>query len=222
MVDKRQPEAASQDDHLPLLSGDVPVSMPDLPARLIISTEQQFKAISDMVRSRILGVIQHQPLTAKQIAQRLQATPGAVGHHLHVLEEAGLVKVVARRITRGIIASYYTRSARIYDYDLPSEVRGFHPVNTDTFSRVQAEFMDSLISYEENDLARGDAFPHVRLSLEKALEYKRRFIALIDELIDEEPDPQGMVYSVFFSIFMSPSYMQVKKAPEEFPPGEDV
>ena len=225
MVDKRQPEAVSQDDHLPLLSDDVPVSMPDLPSRLTISTEQQFKAISDMVRSRILGVIQHQPLTAKQIAQRLQATPGAIGHHLHVLEEAGLVKVVARRITRGIVASYYTRSARIYDYDLPTEVRGFHSINLDIFSGVQAEFMDSIISYEDKDPARCDAFPHVRLSLEKAIEYQRRFVALIDELIEEEPDPQGVVYGVFFSIFKSPSYMQVDIAPEEFPPGggrEDV
>ncbi len=219
MVDKSQPEAASQGDHLSLLPDDVPVSMPELPSRLTISTEQQFKAISDMVRSRILGVIQHQPLTAKQIAQRLQATPGAIGHHLHVLEEAGLVKVVARRITRGIVASYYTRSARIYDYDLPAEVRGFHSMSLDTFARVQAEYMDSIISYEDEDPARSHAFPHVRLSLEKAIEYQQRFIEILDELIEEAPDPQGVVYSLFFSIFKSPSYMQVDEAPEEFPPG---
>ena len=220
MVDKGQPEAANQDDHLPLLSDDVPVSMPDLPARLTIANEQQFKAISDMVRSRILGVIQHQPLTAKQIAQRLQATPGAVGHHLHVLEEAGLVKVVARRITRGIVASYYTRSARIYDYDLPEGVRGYHSINLDIFSRIQAEYMDSIISYEDQDLARSHAFPHARLSLEKAMEYRQRFIALLDELIDEEPDPHGVVYGVFFSLFKSPSYMQVDSIPEAFSPGD--
>ena len=225
MVDKSQPEAANQDDHLPLLSDDVPVSMPDLPSRLTISTEQQFKAISDMVRSRILGVIQHQPLTAKQIAQRLQATPGAIGHHLHVLEEAGLVKVVARRITRGIVASYYTRSARIYDYDLPPEVRGYHSIDLDIFSTVQAEFMDSIISYEDKDPACSQAFPHPRISLEKAMEYKRRLVALFDELIEEEPDPHGVVYGVFFSLFKSPPYMQVDEIPEEFPPGnagEDV
>lgn len=220
MGDTSQSEAANQDDHLPLLSDDVPVNMPDLPSRLTISSEQQFKAISDMVRSRILGVIQHQPLTAKQIAQRLQATPGAIGHHLHVLEEAGLVQVVARRVTRGIVASYYTRSARIYDYDLPPEVRGYHSINLDIFSRVQAEFMDSIISYEDEDLARSHAFPHARLSLEKAMVYQQRFIALIDELIDEEPDPHGVVYGVFFALFKSPSYMQVDSVPAEFPPGD--
>jgi DNA-binding transcriptional ArsR family regulator len=220
MGDKSQPEAASQDDYLPLLPDDVPVIMPDLPARLTVSTEQQFKAVSDMVRSRILGVIQHQPLTAKQIAQRLYATPGAIGHHLHVLEEAGLVKVVARRITRGIVASYYTRSARIFDYDLPPEVRGFHSVDLDLMTRVQTELMDSIISYESKDPTRTDAFPRVRLSLEKAMEYGQRFTALIDELIEEKPDPNGEVYGFFFVAFKAPPYMQVDVVPEEFPPEE--
>lgn len=213
-MEKSQSETASQDD-LPLLPDDVPVTMPDLPPRLTVATEQQFKAISDMVRSRILGVIQHQPLTAKQIAQRLQATPGAIGHHLHVLEEAGLVKIVARRLTRGIVASYYTRSARIFDYDLPSDIRGFLSINLDIFSRVQAEVMDSIVSYEEEDLARSDAFPHTRLAPEKAMEYQRRFIALINELIEEKPDPHGVVYGVFFSIFKAPPYLQVDVTSED-------
>ena len=216
MVDRGQLEAANQDS-LPLLPDNVPVIMPDLPPRVTISNEQQFKAISDMVRSRILGVIQYQPLTARQIAQRLQATPGAIGHHLHVLEEAGLVKVVARRITRGIVASYYTRSARMFDYNLPPEVRGFLSINLDRMARVQAELMDSIVSHEENDQVRTDAFPHVRLSSDKAMEYRQRFMTLLDQLIDEEPDPNGEVYGVFVSIFKSPPYMQVDVSPEEFP-----
>ncbi len=215
MGDKSQSAAASQESHLPVLPDDVPVIMPDLPARYTVSTEQQFKAISDMVRSRILGVIQHQPLTARQIASRLHATPGAIGHHLHVLEEAGLVKVVARRITRGIVASYYTRTARIFDYDLPPDVRGYHTVNLDLVARMQTEMLDSIVSYEDADPARVDAFPRVRLSLEKALEYRRRFTALLDEMIEEKPDPQGEVYDIFFAIFKAPPYMQVATTPEE-------
>lgn len=220
-MDKGQSNEAGLDENLPLLPDDVPVTMPDLPTRLTIATEQQFKAISDMVRSRILGVIQYQPLTAKQIAQRLQATPGAIGHHLHVLEEAGLVKIVARRITRGIVASYYTRSARIFDYDLPPEVRGFLSINLDVISKAQAEVMDSIVSYEENDQVRRDAFPHARLSLEKAMEYQRRFTALLDELIDEKPDPNGEVYGVFFAMFKSPPYMQVFELPEIGSPADE-
>src|SRR5262245_57605000 len=95
-------------DDIPILPDDVPVTMPALPTRRVIKTEQQFKAISDSLRSRILGIIQNQPATAKQIADRLGATPGTIGHHLRVLEEAGLAQVVARRMTRGIVGNYYT------------------------------------------------------------------------------------------------------------------
>src|SRR5579864_6159322 len=120
---------------IPVLPEDVPVVMPELPTRLYITTAQQLKAFSDPTRSRILGIIQNQPATAKQIANRLGASPGAIGHHLHVLEAAGLAKVVARRLVRGIVASYYTRTARIFKYDLPKEVRGNEVASLEIMSR---------------------------------------------------------------------------------------
>src|SRR5256885_3237823 len=111
-------------DVIPVLPGDVPVTMRELPVQLVINTVQQFKAISDRTRSRILGIIQNQPATAKQIADRLGASPGAIGHHLHVLEAAGLAKVVARRLGRGIVANYYTPTAKIFKYELSKEIKG--------------------------------------------------------------------------------------------------
>src|SRR5712664_2114043 len=102
-------------DVIPVLSGDVPVTMPELPIQLVINTVQQFKAISDPVRSRILGIIQNQPATAKQIADRLGATPGAIGHHLRVLEAAGLAQVVARRLIRDV----YQITFRLFQITFP-------------------------------------------------------------------------------------------------------
>src|SRR5262249_32758062 len=84
-----------------VLPEDVPVTMPDLPPMFTITTEQQLKALGDPTRTRILSIIQNQPATAKQIADNLGATPGTIGHHLQVLEEAGLAQVVARRLVRG-------------------------------------------------------------------------------------------------------------------------
>src|SRR6266478_8904082 len=119
--------------------------MPELPIRFTITTEQQLKAYSDPVRSRILGIIQNQPATAKQIARRLDATPGAIGHHLHVLEAAGLAKVVARRLTRGIVANYYTRTARIFDFCLSREIAG-ESFGLDIFTNVRNELAESIES----------------------------------------------------------------------------
>src|SRR3982074_3725414 len=92
-------------DPLTVLPENVPLSMPELPLTRVINTLQQFKAINDPIRSRILGVIQNQPATAKQIADRLGATPGAIGHHLHVLEAAGLAPVVAPPLNPGIVTT---------------------------------------------------------------------------------------------------------------------
>src|SRR5262249_19643406 len=99
------------------LPEDVPVEMPTLPLTLTLTTAQQFKAFGDPVRVRILGIIQQQPATAKQIAGQLGIPPGTIGHHLQVLERAGLAQVVARRLVRGIVAKYYTRTARLFNFD---------------------------------------------------------------------------------------------------------
>src|SRR4249919_2178402 len=130
-------------DVIPVLSGNVPVTMPELPVHIVINTAQQFKAISDPIRSRILGIIQNQPATSKQIADILGASPGAIGHHLHVLEAAGLAQVVARRMIRGIVANYYTRTARIFMYDLPSEVTGDTSINLDIIAKAYEELAEA-------------------------------------------------------------------------------
>src|SRR6516164_8757015 len=130
-------------DVVPVLPRNVPVTMPELPAQLVINTAQQFKAISDPIRSRILGIIQNQPATAKQIADSLQASPGAIGHHMHVLEAAGLAQVVARRLVRGIVANYYTRTARIFKYDLPREITGNISINLNILSKAYEELAEA-------------------------------------------------------------------------------
>jgi DNA-binding transcriptional ArsR family regulator len=194
-------------DSIPVLPENIPVAMPDLPVYVVISTVQQLKAISDPVRSRILGIIQNQPATAKQIADSLQASPGAIGHHMHVLEAAGLAQVVARRLVRGIVANYYTRTARIFKYDLPREIIGDTSVNLDIMSKAYEEQAESEAN-EEEDVYRCASFPHVRISQQRAMYYSKSIQALVDDLLHEQPDPEGTVYGVIVSMFRSPAYMQ--------------
>ena len=196
-----------QRDDIPVLPGSVPVTMPDLPLSRIINTEQQFKAISDRIRSRILGIIQNHPATAKQIADRLGATPGAIGHHLRVLEEAGLAQVVARRLVRGIVANYYTRTARIFTYDLPAELGGGSTAALDIVTTARDELAEARASGAE-DPYFDQSFPHARLSPERARLYHKRLTALVEDILQEQPDPGGAVYGFLIAMFKSPPYMQ--------------
>lgn len=199
----------SKDDvnAIPVLPGNVPVTMPELPAQIVINTAQQFKAISDPIRSRILGIIQNQPATAKQIADSLNASPGAIGHHLHVLEAAGLAQVVARRLVRGIVANYFTRTARIFKYDLPREVTGDTSINLEIIAKAYEELAEAEANIHE-DVNQCAGFPHVRLSPERAKYYSERLQALVDDILSETPDPNGKVYGILVSMFIAPEYIQ--------------
>ena len=202
-------------DEIPVLPDSIPVVMPDLPVRRIISTEQQLKAISEQVRSRILTIIQNQPATAKQIADRLDATPGAIGHHLRILEAAGLAQVVARRLTRGIVANYYTRTARIFVYDLPPGIGGAETVDLDIMTTARNEMAEALVSIpKEQDPFHQKAFPHVRLSPERAKIYYERLEALVDDVLSEPYDPDGEVYGILVAMFKSPRYAQGRSEQE--------
>ena len=189
------------------LPEDVAVPMPQLPLRLVINTLPQFKAINDPMRLRILGIIQNRPATAKQIADQLAASPGAIGHHLHVLEAAGLAQVVARRIIRGIIASYYTRTARIFDFEFPPEVRGERSTVLD-FVRDLHDEMSETLAEKGDEAVCSSSFPRNRLSPEQLQVYKQRLDDLIDDFIAEIPDPHGQVYSLFTTLFLAPQYLQ--------------
>jgi len=195
-----------ESDELAILPQDVPVVMPELPLNLDINTVQQFKAISDPVRTRILSIIRHQPATAKQIADRLGATPGAIGHHLRVLETAGLAQVVARRVTRGIIAKYYTRSARIFTYNMPKEMlEEGYSTSVDIFNHARDELAEATMSYGE-DACLANGFPHARLSAERAAMYERRLEELMTEFLEEPVDPAGEVYAMSLALFKAPAW----------------
>src|SRR3954470_24761740 len=87
-----------EDERTKPLAEDIPVSMPELPPMLQVSTVQQFKAVGDPTRLHILDIIKHQPATAKQLSEKLNIPSGTAGHHLQVLEAAGLAQIVARRL----------------------------------------------------------------------------------------------------------------------------
>jgi DNA-binding transcriptional ArsR family regulator len=200
-------------EEVPVLPDNTPVTMPDLPARLSITTMEQMKAIADSTRDRILGIIQQQPATAKQIADTLQMAPGTINHHLQVLETAGLAKVVARRLIRGIVAKYYTRTARIFVFDLKVEIAGHESIGLHMLTRARDDFAESLAAGEDYISTARTASPRARLSQERIRAFDERLRALIDEFVQEPYDPNGEVYTLFTAFFKSPPYLQTIPEP---------
>jgi DNA-binding transcriptional ArsR family regulator len=186
-----------------LLPEDVSVTMPDLPPRLAITTAEQFKAIAEPNRARILGILQQRPATAKELATTLGLAPGTTGHHLQVLEAAGLARVVSRRLVRGIVAKYYARTARIFVYDLPPEVAGA------SFAQLMllTQARDELAAATPAEIGAA-GFPHLRVTPARAREIQRQLDDFLTILLAEPSDPTGEVYSVSIAMFRAPDYLQ--------------
>jgi DNA-binding transcriptional ArsR family regulator len=204
-----------------LLSDDVPVKMPELPAKLRVYSAQHFKALGDPTRERILSMIKHEPLTAKQLGARLNIPPGTVGHHLQVLEAAGLAQIVARRLVHGIVAKYYTRTARLFEFDFPPEVTPRVENALKFLNDAREELRDTLIADEEQEanifrdengeIMCSTGFPHARLSHERAVEFNKRLNVLLEEFATAEPDPAGQVYALATALFLAPPYLQSRE-----------
>jgi len=188
---------------------EAPVVMPDLPTTLVLSTAQQMKACADPTRSRILGIIQHHPATATQLAQLLEVAPSRVSYHLQVLEAAGMVQVVARRLVRGIVAKYYTRTARNFLFTAPPEIAGEagDELVLGLLTNAHDELREALAASGERSVLNA-GFPHTRLTQEDAHHFFERLEALVQDFMNHTPDSRGQVYALSFAYFLAPPSWQ--------------
>ncbi|GAA2674304.1 ArsR/SmtB family transcription factor [Actinoplanes palleronii] len=79
---------------------------------LEITAPAQHKALGHPLRHRILFAIGQQAATISQLAKALDQRKGNIAHHLGVLEQAGMVRIVETRQVRGGTEHYYLRAAR--------------------------------------------------------------------------------------------------------------
>jgi DNA-binding transcriptional ArsR family regulator len=66
------------------------------------------------MRARIVMLLRERAASTTELAQALGVPKGTVGHHLKVLERAGLIRVVATRQVRALTERYYGRVARLF------------------------------------------------------------------------------------------------------------
>ena len=83
---------------------------------LEVRRPDQFRAVGDPTRQRIISLLSERAATTSQLAKALGQPKGSVGHHLKVLEEAGLIRVVRTRQVRAITEKYYGRTARFFEF----------------------------------------------------------------------------------------------------------
>jgi len=81
---------------------------------LIVTEPAQLRALAGESRQRIVALLRERAASTTELAKELRLAKGTIGHHLKVLEEAGLVRVVRTRQVRAMTERFYGRVARLF------------------------------------------------------------------------------------------------------------
>ena len=109
----------------------------DAPDTFVVSEPAQLRALGDEVRTRIVGLLRERAASASELGELLEMPKGTVGHHLKVLERAGLIHVVRTRQVRAVTEKYYGRVGRLFLIQSQDEL--VHGVAAASFNAVAAE-----------------------------------------------------------------------------------
>jgi DNA-binding transcriptional ArsR family regulator len=154
--------------------------MPDVPRpadeTLHASSPAQLKALAHPLRQRLLYALGEQPATISQLAVSFGQRKGNIGHHLKVLEAAGMVRIVETRQVRGGTEHYYQRTTRRVFVGGPPEA------STAAMLRAVA---DELAATQAEPLL---ILRHVRLSRAQAERLVSALTAIVEETTDDGPD----------------------------------
>src|SRR3954452_15770968 len=91
-----------------------PVPDYDLEDTIELTTAEQVRAISDPLRTTILGLLHERAATVTELAGAVERPKSTVAHHVNVLAGASLLRVVRTRRVRAIDERYYGRTARMF------------------------------------------------------------------------------------------------------------
>jgi DNA-binding transcriptional ArsR family regulator len=149
----------------------------DLVDRLDLTTHAQLRAIADSLRSTILDLLLERAATVSELAAAVDRPKSTVAHHVGVLVDTGMLRVVRTRRVRAIDERYYGRTARTFMVGVANrpgdDARAVH---ANALSVAAAE---SVAAHEADDLR--SILRHARISREDVREFWDRVVALSEE-----------------------------------------
>jgi DNA-binding transcriptional ArsR family regulator len=147
------------------------------------ATPAEMRALGHPLRLRILRLTLNQPMTNKQLAERLERDPGTVLHHVRRLVDNGfLAAEPIREGRRGAMERPYRATGKSWQVRMAPSAD--HTVTV--IDAVRAEILEAGTDSTLTTLRLG-----VRLRKEDIAELRRRIHALGDEFNGRD-DPKGM------------------------------
>ena len=169
-----------------------PSSIPDyeLADRIVVTTPTQLRAIADPLRATILDLLLERAATVAELAAAVQRPKSTVAHHVNVLMEADMLRVVRTRRVRAIDERYYGRTARVFYVGVVNRP-GEDPttVHANALSVAAAE---SVPAHEADELR--SILRHARIPEERAAEVWERVVDALTRELAQLPRSGDTVY----------------------------
>lgn len=180
-----------------------PRQLPDyaLADRLELTTADQVRAIGDELRTTLLGLLHERAATVTELATAVRRPKSTVAHHVGVLADAGLLRVVRTRRVRAIEERYYGRTARMFYIGLGRSVDGpGEPADINDFEAAAAESSAAYRGGQLRSLTR-----HVRIPEERAAEFWSRIADLVSDF-ERLPRSGQVGYGLTVGLYPIPDY----------------
>jgi DNA-binding transcriptional ArsR family regulator len=176
---------------------------------LVVQETQQLRALADPLRAKLVLLIRERASSITELAEALAMPKGTVGHHMKVLESAGLVRVVRTRKVRALTEKYYGRVARLFvlksDEALPDDLA--HGSLTGLMLRQAA---DEAIASRPGPEQDQSALLHARLSERDVRRFQRRLNRLVADFRGAE-DAEGEPHALAFALFQATAAPRAKR-----------
>jgi DNA-binding transcriptional ArsR family regulator len=91
---------------------------------MLVAEPAQLRAMADPFRVQLVQLLRDRARSTQEISEELDVPKGTVGHHLKVLESAGLIHVVRTRKVRAVTEKFYGRTARLFLYQTEDPADG--------------------------------------------------------------------------------------------------
>ncbi|MET3807353.1 DNA-binding transcriptional ArsR family regulator [Nakamurella sp. UYEF19] len=180
----------------------------DLADRMVVTAPSQLKAMAEPLRDTLLELVLERAATVQELAAAVHRPKSSIAHHVHVLVDAGLMRVVRTRRVRAIEERFYGRTARIFQVGRvrPEDVSP-PPWPNDLATSAQ-ESHAAYLADRMRSLRR-----HVRISPGRAAEFWERVAALVDDFSQLPRDGEEM-YALVTSLYPAEHPTLAEPAPE--------
>jgi DNA-binding transcriptional ArsR family regulator len=168
----------------------------ELAERLPLTRPEQVKALGHPLRNTILGLLHERAATVSELAAAVERPKSTVAHHVKVLADAGLVRVVRSRRVRAIEERFYGRTARMFFVAVERDE------DTDT---VPLDFIDFEVAARESEPAYREGklwgfIRHARITEEQASAFWERMAELVAEF-DRLPRSGETMYGFAIGVY---------------------